>query len=220
MTYDTKMRYFTILIMLALLTGIISCKKEDNQKGPVASFIVDPPEGPFTTIFLFDASETENEGEDPEDLRVRWDFNGDGIWDTDYSRNKLRNHKFDKHGNFRVVMEAVNKMGWTDTEFYEIFVYPDSIAPFAEFTVTPDSSSINTIFHFSAGPSWDIYDSITDLRFRWDFEGDSIWDTPYTCDTCVFHKYALPGSYRVVLEVRNSIMMKDKTVKEVFVYDI
>ena len=214
------MRHSAILIMLVLLMGILSCKKTDDQKGPVANFTVDPQQGPFTTIFLFDASETTNEGVEPETLKVRWDWNGDGIWDTDYSHNKLKNHKFDEAGNFNVVMEAMNSLGWTDTETFPIFVYPDSIPPIAIIKTNPDTSSVNTIFHFNAGSSWDVYDTITELRFRWDFEGDSIWDTPYMCDTCIYHKYTMPGSYRVILQVRNTTQLTDTTGKAIYVFDI
>lgn len=214
------MRYITIVIMFIFFWGILSCQKKEEINGPVAAFTVNPPTGPFTTVFLFDATETVNEGEPDDNLRIRWDWEGDGIWDTDYSGNRYRNHRFDDAGNYNVVIEVINSLGWTDTETLLLFVYPDSVPPVASIRACPDTSSINTIFYFSAGASRDPHDTITDLRFRWDFEGDNIWDTPFICDTCIHHRYSLPGSYRAILEVKNKVQLTDTAGKAIYVFDI
>ena len=163
------MRYVTALIMLVLFVGIVSCEKKQDEMQPVAAFIVDPLTGPFTTAFTFDASETYNEGHSADDLKVRWDWDGDGIYDTEYSSTKFRIYRYENAGDFNVVMEVINSVGWTDTEIFPVIVYADSVPPIADLKVTPDTSSICTLFYFSAADSFDPYTPIEEMMFRWDW---------------------------------------------------
>lgn len=216
-----QMRYVTALIMLVLfVVGVVSCEKTQEDKQPVAAFSVDPSTGPFTTVFNFDATDTYNDGQTSDNLKIRWDWDGDGIYDTEYSSSKLRNHQYEDAGNFNVVMEVMNSVGWTDTEIYPVNVYADSVAPIADLKVIYDSSSINTLFYFSAGGSFDPYTPIEELKFRWDWQGDGIWDTPYCSDTCIHHRFTAEGEYRVHVEVKNNVHLTDTTSHIIFVFDI
>ena len=214
------MRYITTLAMVVLCLGLLSCQKKAQEKEPVATFNVFPETGPFTTVFHFDASDSYNEGETTEGLKVRWDFNGDGVFDTDYSKNKLRNHIYENVGYYDVRMEVMNSMGWTDSEIYSIHVFADSVPPVASFEVIPDTSSTNNIVYFNAGSSFDPYTSIENLKFRWDWEGDSIWDTPYCSDTGIYHKFTSPGSYRVLMEVKNEVQLTDSSGYNIYIFEI
>jgi len=63
---------------------------------PTATFTMDSGAGFMTSpaIFNFDASGV-SDGEDAAaDLEVRWDFEDDGIWDTDYSTTKTASHDY------------------------------------------------------------------------------------------------------------------------------
>jgi parallel beta-helix repeat protein len=52
---------------------------------------------------------------DPNDplslLEVRWDWNGDGKWDTPWSTNKTAEHRYSKPGNYTVSLEVRNSQG-------------------------------------------------------------------------------------------------------------
>ena len=97
------MRHLTTLVLLLLIIGLFSCEKKEEQKEPVAIFTVSPTSGPFTTVFTFDASEVYNEGESTESLKVRWDWEGDGEFDTPYSENKIQSHRYDGPGDYNAV---------------------------------------------------------------------------------------------------------------------
>jgi len=218
--YLSPMRYITRLFMIVIVLGMISCEKKAEEKEPVAAFYVDPVAAPFTTVFIFDASETHNEGESADALTVRWDYDGDGIFDTEFSKTKIKSHRYDKAGDFNVRMEVMNSMGWTDSEVFPISVYHDSVPPVAAFSAEPDTSCVGTIFYFNAAESWDAYTPKEELQFRWDWDGDEVWDTPFCADTCKHYKFNDPGEYRVRMEVRNEINLSDTTSQKIFVFDI
>lgn len=85
-----------------------------NNTKPTANFQFTPNTGNITTRFEFDASSS-NDGEDPSAaLQVRWDWNNDGLWDTDYSNEKLIVHQFTEPGTHTINMEVKDIPGLTD----------------------------------------------------------------------------------------------------------
>ncbi len=214
------MRNFTALLLLILLTGLFSCEKTAEESPPVAIFNIVPSTGPFTKIFTFNAHDTYDDYEPDEDLRIRWDWDGDGTFDTEYSLNRSYEHQYTEPDTYDVIMEVVNSKGWTDHEMKSLVVYADSVPPVASFFVTPDSSSVNTIFLFDASATSDQYTPLDQLQFRWDWNNDGVWDRPYTNDTSLYHKYDIPGEYRILMEVRNNISLTDTTSRKIYVYDL
>jgi len=63
----------------------------------------------------------------------------------------------------------------------------------------PDS----LIFEFNASASWDPTDNSTLLQVRWDFDGDGTFDTSFSTAKIVQHIYTSPGTFRVVMEVKD-----------------
>ena len=214
------MRYFTVLLVLITAIGLLSCEKKEDKSPPVAIFVIVPATGPFTEVFTFNSHNSHDVDDPTQDLRARWDWNGDGIFDTEYSLNKGIEHQYDAAGNYNVILEVINAEGWTDQENHTLIVYADSVPPTASFYVEPDSSSVNTIFYFNAAASSDQYTPVEDMLFRWDWQSDGSWDTPYSSDTSIYHKYDVPGEYSIILEVKNSFTLTDTTIRKVFAYDL
>jgi uncharacterized protein (TIGR02145 family) len=88
--------------------------------------------------------------------------------------------------------------------------------PDAVITVTPESGEVSTEFTFDASQSTDANDNAALLNVRWDWEGDGVWDTPYTLQKTAKHTYSQDGSYQPILEVKNTSDGKD-TAKLVIV---
>jgi len=214
------MRIFTVLLVLLLTIGLLSCEDKKESEPPVGVFTVTPTSGPFTQIFTFNATKSYDNTDDNDNLQVRWDFDGDGIFDTEYSSTKTIEHQYDEADDYTVILEVLNSEGWTDTEWKSLVVFADSIPPIASFYIEPDSSSTQTIFLFNAGTSTDQYTPVEELRFRWDWEGDGSWDTPYISDSTFYHKYDESGIFRAILEVKNNITLTDTTSRIVTVYDL
>ncbi|MCJ7606973.1 MAG: ABC transporter substrate-binding protein, partial [Thermoplasmata archaeon] len=76
-------------------------------------------------------------------------------------------------------------------------------APVAEFYVTPDIGSGETVFVVDASPSWDPDGPDETLLVRWDWESDGVWDTDWSIDMTAEHSYSVSGVYSISLAVRD-----------------
>jgi len=70
---------------------------------PVANVTVSPLSGNTNTVFTFDASNSIDAQTPTQYLQVRWDFNDDGIFDTDFSKNLAVQHQFSSFSNDSIV---------------------------------------------------------------------------------------------------------------------
>jgi uncharacterized protein (TIGR02145 family) len=82
---------------------------------PTASFTFSPPVGAPSTTFLFDASGCTDPETPTRDLEVRWDWNGDGNWDTRYDKTKTHSFQYPDPGNYSVILEVKDADGFVDT---------------------------------------------------------------------------------------------------------
>jgi len=82
---------------------------------PDAAFFVGYEYGNLTTSFYFDADQVTDEEDYIDQLRVRWDFESDGQWDTEYAKEKTATHQYAQPGNFRVRIQVIDSGGLTDT---------------------------------------------------------------------------------------------------------
>jgi hypothetical protein len=91
------------IICFAVLAG---CQEDDQNTPPGADFTVTPGSGTPGTIFTFDASACLDLEDLSSTLQVRWDWENDGIFDTDYSTNKILNRQYDQPGTFQITLEV------------------------------------------------------------------------------------------------------------------
>ncbi len=75
---------------------------------------------------------------------------------------------------------------------------PENQAPIADLTANPTSGDAPLTVNFDASGSYDPDGSI--VQYRWDFEGDTVYDETTTIPTSS-HEYTLPNSYDAVVEV-------------------
>ena len=185
------------------LTSRISKTIEVNlsSSAPIAHFTVRPESGRVTDYFVFDASGCYDSQDDINQLKVRWDYNGDGIWDTQFSNYKAEGHFYPDPGNYVAKLEVKDTEGLTGSTTRLIKVSPANIKPTAVFTVDPETGTIDTEFTFDASGSSDTEDPSDKLRVRWDWNNDGIYDTGYSTDKIIQHLFSASGTYIVVLEV-------------------
>ena len=105
---------FGLSLLVITLCFILSCKKDNNTE-PTAKFTVEPSIGTLTTIFNFDASDCRDPETPAEDLLIRWDWNNDGIWDTEYTTTKTATHQYSGSGNFVIKLEVKDSGSLTNT---------------------------------------------------------------------------------------------------------
>jgi hypothetical protein len=99
------------LSLLALVIFFSGCEKEEKNTAPVASFTITPDTGIPGTTFTFDASATSDAEDAPAALLVRWDWETDGLFDTDFSTNKVLSRQFTQPGTFLITLEVKDLKG-------------------------------------------------------------------------------------------------------------
>ncbi len=79
----------------------------------------------------------------------------------------------------------------------------DNTAPSASFSYTPSQGDTTSDYEFDASASSDEQDG-NSLQFRWDLNNDGEWDTGYSSDNTLTHKFSLAGTKFVSLQVKDS----------------
>jgi parallel beta-helix repeat protein len=101
-----------------------------TNRPPVASFTVEPNPGDLMSNFEFNASSSFDYGEDQSALEVRWDYDGDGTWDTGWSSVMTSNHMFSTPGTYNVTLEVRDPNGAVGTRMIQVVVMEQTIPEF------------------------------------------------------------------------------------------
>ncbi|MBD3334844.1 MAG: hypothetical protein GF355_04960 [Candidatus Eisenbacteria bacterium] len=78
----------------------------DRNYPPEPQLSVSPPYGTVATSFLFDASATVDDHDESGQLLFRWDWEADGVWDSEWSNDNSVAHQFSSAGEKIVVLEV------------------------------------------------------------------------------------------------------------------
>ena len=176
---------------------------------PTADFGWTPTSGDASTVFTFTA-QVSDDRDPPSAIQVRWDWTGDGTWDTAWSTTKTATHSYSSTGNKAVVVQAIDSGGLTATQSHVVQVTatpppppPPNAPPSVDFTWTPTSGDTTTVFTFTAQVS-DDHDQPSAIQVRWDWNGDGTWDTSWSTTKTATHTFSSAGDYTVVVRAIDS----------------
>ncbi len=109
------MHYTKIIIIIFVILFSYSCSNSteiETNTPPTAIFSYAPGNADTTTIFTFDASES-NDNEDAKGLlQFKWDLDGKHNW-TDAVNNPIINYKYSKAGTYIVGLKVIDTEGWS-----------------------------------------------------------------------------------------------------------
>ena len=172
---------------------------------PVAKLTVTPTTGSIQTAFRFDASGTKDDQTGTTNLEYRWDFDGDGNFETTFKSSRSETHNYSTAGKKVAIVEVRDHANALARAYVELNI-TQTFAPLAGFTVTPAVGTFETTFQFDAGTTYSV--SGGQLSYRWDFDShgdnDINFDTSFISSVKTTHRYTAVGSYRVRLTVKNA----------------
>ena len=204
----------TIFLAALLLP---SCKKEARVVTPVIRAILSPESGNTTHKFKFDLSRSESRTGKGSKVFTRWDWDGDGNWDTPFTRLLVYEHRYYIPGIWKPRLEMTNIDGGCDSMSFTIPVQQGQSPPKVELKIVPGTGHVLTRFLLDASASRDDEDSLDQLNFRWDFEGDGLWNTDFGDSVTIFHDYPETGIYTVRVQVRDPSGLIGTAVSELIV---
>lgn len=175
---------------------------------PTAAFTVTPSSGDMEQEYSFDGTAS-TDPEYPDQIQARWDWEGDGTWDTAWSQVLTQQHTYSGGGDFTPTLVVEDTGGLSDTTSVTLSV--TNTPPAAAITYSPASGDAYTTFTFSGSNSTDTESALSRLLFRWDFQGDGTWDTDRSSDPSSEWSFSSKGSYSVTLEVLDPGGLADTT---------
>jgi len=175
---------------------------------PTAYFIAKPLShtGTEKSIFNFDTSRSRDDQYLSGSLYYRFDWNGDGQWDTTWQNKTDWNHEFNGVGSYHVVMQAKDPEG-AIAEYSDNFGTFTNTAPIANFSAEGIKDSQGAGYLFKATSSSDAETKHQNLLFRWDFNyngpNDIIMDTDWSSSDQYSGYYSVPGTKTIKLQVKD-----------------
>ena len=142
--------FVKVFPLLLIFPGLWSCTVNTN---PQASFIIHPIEGNQTTVFSFNAAESQDAETPADQLLFRWDWETDGQWDTEYGTDSIAFHQYSAPGDYIVKLEALDSDGGKGVTTHSLLVYS------SEFSFGPPSNP---------RPGDDLSDCSTVCALQWD----------------------------------------------------
>ncbi len=186
-----------------------------ENDAPYAYFRVDKIIAPVNSIFRFDTSfSSDNQYSKPQ-LAYRFDWNGDGTFDTNFQNKTVWNHLFRDPGVYNVIMEVKDPEAATAKAEITLSVSDDS-APVASLSI---ERSNDFKFNFDASQSSDDYTPLNRLKFRWDFNyngpDDIVFDSSWSNSPQRSGSYKIGGSKMIRLQVMDEQGLIDETFAQI-----
>lgn len=94
----------------------------------------------------------------------------------------------------------------------------DNLPPVAKCQSFPTFADTTILFELDASKSIDDNGLKNGLTYRWDFDGDTVWDTGYRTENSIGHYFINPGTYRVIVEVSDFAGLSDTASTAITVF--
>lgn len=193
-------------------------KIEQGYSPPQAILIVTPDSAHVLTEFTFDGSLTHDDEDSLETLLFRWDFNGDGNWDTEFQENPVSKHQYQLQGFFSAVVEVKDTMGLIGRQEAPVIVnlLNHLIKPRA--TVACGFYTVEELFTFDASESYEEGKPESRLLFSWDIYNDNAWEVQNSENPIYTDSITKEGNINVRLRVTAPDGLHMDTIMKVEVY--
>jgi hypothetical protein len=197
----SKTVYLKIRYQNGDTSGTVYDKIILDSTPPLAVLNIFPDSGITNeTEFQFDPMHSRDNISATSQLSMRIDYEGDGIWDSGWSNLDLFLHTFERGGGSKsAVLQVKDLAGNIDDTTVTFYV---NTRPVAVFEMRVDDAN-ERLYHFDASASHDAEDG-NNVQFRWDWQGDGVWDTPFSAAPKAEHTYSANGTYHPALQVRDS----------------
>lgn len=107
-----RKHFISSILALSILMALSQCtEKEAENTPPLAKFTISSNTGTIETLFTFDASASSDMEDSASQLMIRWDWEDDGRWDTEFSTDKIIKKGFNPSGVYYVNLEVVDSEG-------------------------------------------------------------------------------------------------------------
>jgi len=172
-----------------------------SDQAPSAIFSASEISAPQGTIIHFNTFYSTDNQYEKGTLSYRFDFDGDGHFDTNFKNQVDWFHLYNEPGNYFVIMEARDPEGLISKTGIKISINRNN-PPVAVLNV---KRLLHNNYLLDASGSFDDYSSLRKLKFRWDFNyhgnNDIVFDTDFSNSPKQIVTFKLNGKHLVRVEV-------------------
>ena len=156
-----------------------------------------------TCSFSLTGSSDDNSG--PGDLTYRFDWNGNGIWDTQFLNGLTMTHSFNASGMQTVRVEGKDLEGLSGFDEVNLRVSEPvtDLPPKPSLWYYPSNPTVNATVTFDASGSFDDHTNSNEIPVRWDLDGDGSWDTGWKIEKTTTSRFSTGGDHTVKIEIRD-----------------
>ncbi len=185
--------------LLFVSSTLLGCGGES----PTVSLVATPSSGVAPLTTRLDASGSrEPEGRA---LVFRFDLDGDGTFETDFSSEPTYEGTIAESGSYRARVEVrVAEVADGDVAASEAAIeVKANQAPVARLSLTPLEGKSPLLVRLDASASSDPDEGPETLTFRFDVDGDGDFDTEAASTAAMENTYRSPGRFSAMVEVRD-----------------
>jgi len=216
---------YTIRMEARDMTGIRDTSSKtlvvvQGYSAPYAFISVQPDSANVYTRFLFSAASSYDDEDSTELLMYRWDFEGNGDWDTGYEHAPSVIHQYSAAGKYSASVEVKDPTNRSSIAKMPITVnlLNDSIIP--SFTVDGGFSTVTDTFLFDASASGILGQDERNLLYSWDLFNDGNWEALNVQSPTYKQVIGLEGIFTVKLRCIDSRGLYMDTIKDFEVFPL
>jgi PKD repeat protein len=131
-------------------------------------------------------------------VNYEFDFDGDGVFETDNGPNPNAQHTYGSTGQYDAAVRVTDTDNLTDTASITITVTGDPGAPVADIQADTDTGFAPLHVEFDASGSTD--DGLI-TKYEWDWGNDGIYEDESSPFPNIGHDFNTPGTYLVWVKV-------------------
>lgn len=143
-----------------------------GNTAPTASFTVDPTSGTAETAFQLDASGSSDAQDPVSALQVRWDWENDQTWDTEWSTTKTTTHQYTTTGEKTIRLQVKDTGALSDDTTRTV-----SVGVPLSLTVVFPNGGENWVGASSDTVKWTWTGSVGNVKIEYTTDGGSAWST-------------------------------------------
>jgi PKD repeat protein len=169
-----------------------------QNRAPTASFTATPTTALSGVAIAFDAAASS----DPDGTiaKYEWDFDNDGIYETDAGTTAGTSHSFLTPGTLTIGLRVTDDSGQVATTTRTVTI--QNSPPTAAFTAAPNPVQTGTAVAYDASGSKDIDGTIA--KYEWDLDGNGTYETDTGTTPTTSSGYASAGARTIRLRVTDN----------------